>query len=88
MSGSKIGLLVVEIFERARNLVLAFLIKYDFEGSGIVVNLKQSSHGLFLAVNDSANNYDLKLSNKHNLLTSLMGSPSISHTSSGLGWAS
>ncbi len=59
MSGKKIGLLVVEIFERAWNLVLAFLIKYDFEGSGIVIYLKQSSHRFFLAVNDSANNDDL-----------------------------
>ena len=55
-----IHLLVFEVFECDRYLILSFLIENDFKRSCVVIDLEQSAHWLIMLGSHSSNNDDLK----------------------------
>ena len=52
-------LLIVKVLEGNWNLVFSLLIENYFEGASVIVDFKQSAHGLFLFGNYTTHNYDL-----------------------------
>ena len=52
-------LLIVEISESSRHLILTLVVEKHMEGAGVVVNLKLRPHWLFYAFQQSANDNDV-----------------------------
>ena len=52
-------LFIFEFLESCWDFVFLFLVEDDSESSGIIVDLKNSSHWLFEALNHSADDYDV-----------------------------
>ena len=54
-----LNLLVVEIFESNRHLILTLLVEYDFESTSVIVDFETGSHGFVNLARDSTDNDNL-----------------------------